>query len=163
MGVIAADQRQYARIFELLAVNDVIPGPTMFNLFERAHISGQDMKKIWGLADPYDLRALDRHAAYVAFRLISLAQNQRPLSYPALGLDTDVPYPKFEGLVFPEKAPILPAKQEESSGAQEEDKADGEDAITAAALHSFAVESPKHQGSQPVTPNHNVSDRKSVV
>jgi len=40
MGVLAPDQRQYSRLFDMLAVNDVIPGHTMFTLFERAHISG---------------------------------------------------------------------------------------------------------------------------
>ena len=79
----------------------LLTGQSIKSLFSKSRLGSKVLANIWTLADRNKQRALNKENFFTALRLISLAQNNLPLSEQGLKQFTDVPLPMFEGITAP--------------------------------------------------------------
>lgn len=114
MGVSETDKRYYNQVFKTFQVQNVLRGQPAWHMFTLTGLDVAVVEKIWKLSDPYGRGFLDLQGAFVAIRLVALAQQGSPVSYPALVMDTDLSLPKLRGIELEKEPEPEPAVEEPS-------------------------------------------------
>ncbi|KAJ1678853.1 hypothetical protein EV182_003226, partial [Spiromyces aspiralis] len=96
------EEKVYSHLFKIALAGSgshTISGQQSVPFFQKSGLPDTDLGEIWQIADAGSKGSLSFHEFCVAMKLISLVQNNHPISVSMLTKDS--PLPKFEGISVP--------------------------------------------------------------